>query len=88
MLSKTMSGSIAWSRASGNSLTARTFKIASNEWHTLALRAENDQFTISFDGSELFSTMDSTFVGSGHVGLWTKADSVTYFDGIAITPLE
>jgi len=32
--------------------------------------------------------MDSTFVGSGKVGLWTKADSVTYFDGIAITPLE
>ena len=63
-------------------------KIASNEWHTLGLRAENDQFTISFDGSELFSTMDSTFVGSGKVGLWTKADSVTYFDGIAITPLE
>ena len=69
-------------------LDGANIKIASNEWHTLALRAENDQFTISFDGSELFSTMDSTFVGSGKVGLWTKADSVTYFDGIAITPLE
>jgi len=32
--------------------------------------------------------MDSTFVGTGKVGLWPKADSVTYFDGIAITPLE
>jgi hypothetical protein len=32
--------------------------------------------------------MDSTFVGTGNVGQWTKADSVTYFDGIAITPLE
>ena len=69
-------------------LDGANIKIASNEWHTLGLRAENDQFTISFDGSELFSTMDSTFVGSGKVGLWTKADSVTYFDGIAITPLE
>ena len=69
-------------------LDGSNIKIASNEWHTLGLRAENDRFTISFDGSELFSTIDGTFVGSGKVGLWTKADSVTYFDGIAITPLE
>ena len=69
-------------------LDGSNIKIASNEWHTLGLRAENDRFTISFDGSELFSTMDSTFVGTGKVGLWPKADSVTYFDGIAITPLE
>ena len=69
-------------------LDCANIKIATNEWHTLGLRAENDRFTISFDGSELFSTMDSTFVGTGKVGLWPKADSVTYFDGIAITPLE
>jgi hypothetical protein len=69
-------------------LDGANIKIATNEWHTLGLRAENDRFTIPFDGSELFSTMDSTFVGTGKVGLWTKADSVTYFDGIAITPLE
>ena len=75
-------------RGQRQQLDGANIKIASNEWHTLGLRAENDQFTISFDGSELFSTMDSTFVGSGKVGLWTKADSVTYFDGIAITPLE
>jgi len=69
-------------------LDGANIKIAANEWHTLGLRAENNRFTISFDGSELFSTMDSTFVGTGKVGLWTKANSVTYFDGIAITPLE
>jgi hypothetical protein len=49
--------------------------------------AEDDRFTISFDGNELFSTTDSTFVGPGKVALWTKADSVTYFDTISITPL-
>lgn len=63
-------------------------KVASNDWHTLGLRAEGDRFTISFDGNELFSTVDNTFVGPGKVGLWTKADSVTHFDRIAITPLE
>jgi len=69
-------------------LDGASIKVTSNEWHTLGLRAEDDQFTISFDGNELFSTMDSTFIGPGKVGLWTKSDSVTYFDSIAITPLE
>jgi Galactocerebrosidase, C-terminal lectin domain len=63
-------------------------KVASNQWHTLALRAEGDRFTISFDGKQLFTVQDKTFTGAGRVGLWTKADSVTYFDTIAITSLD
>jgi hypothetical protein len=63
-------------------------KVASNQWHTLELRAEGDRFTISFDGKQLFTAQDNTFTGAGRVGLWTKADSVTYFDTITITPLE
>ena len=63
-------------------------KVTSNEWHTLGLRAEDDRFTISFDGKQLFTTVDSTFTKAGKVALWTKADSVTHFDTIAITPLE
>src|SRR5215467_5141751 len=35
-------------------------KVASNE--CTGLRAEGDRVTISFDGHELFSTMDSTFI--------------------------
>jgi len=46
------------------------------------------RFTISFDGKQLFTTVDSTFTKAGKVALWTKADSVTHFDTIAITPLE
>ena len=63
-------------------------KVAANEWHNLELRAEGDRFTISFDGRQLFAAQDATFNGAGRVGLWTKADSVTYFDTIAITPLD
>ena len=63
-------------------------KVTSNEWDTLGLRAEDNRFTISFDGNELFSTVDTTFIGLGKVGLWTKADSVTYFVRIAIPPLD
>jgi hypothetical protein len=62
-------------------------KVTSGEWHTLALKAENDRFTISFDGKTLYSASDSTFAGPGRVALWTKADSVTRFDRMEIKPL-
>jgi hypothetical protein len=62
-------------------------KVAGNQWHTLGLRAEGDRFTVSFDGKELFSARDATFGAPGKVALWTKADSVTHFDKLAIRQL-
>jgi hypothetical protein len=62
-------------------------KVAGNQWHTLGLRAEGAHFTISFDGKGLFSADDRTFAADGKVALWTKADSVTYFDTLTIRPL-
>jgi hypothetical protein len=63
-------------------------KVAANQWHTLGLRAEGERFTISFDGKALFTAADKTFAAPGKVALWTKADSVTHFDAISITPLD
>jgi hypothetical protein len=61
--------------------------VSAKEWHALALRAEGERFTVSFDGKVLFTAADKTFAASGKVALWTKADSVTRFDAIEITPL-
>jgi len=69
-------------------LKGANLKVATNEWHTLELRAEGDRFTVFFDGKQLYTAQDNTFTGAGRVGLWTKADSVTYFDAITITTLE
>jgi hypothetical protein len=66
--------------------TANT-KVSAKEWHGLALRAEGEQFTVSFDGKVLFTVTDKTLADPGKVALWTKADSVTHFDAIEITPL-
>ena len=63
-------------------------KVAGNQWHTLGLRAEGEHFTVTFDGKTLFTTEDKTFPNAGKVALWTKADSVTHFDAISITPLD
>ena len=69
-------------------LASANAKVAANQWHTLALKAEGDRFTVSFDGKPVVSAQDRTFSGAGKVALWTKADSVTYFDTISITPLD
>jgi hypothetical protein len=62
-------------------------KVNSDQWHTLSIKAEGDKFTIGFDGVTLFTASDGTFGGAGKVALWTKADSVTRFDSLAIQPL-
>jgi hypothetical protein len=62
-------------------------KVAGNEWHSLGLKAQGDRFTVEFDGKTLFTTTDETFAGAGKIALWTKADSVTRFDQIAINVL-
>jgi hypothetical protein len=63
-------------------------KVAPSQWHTLGLRAEGNRFTVSFDGKPLYTTEDGAFANAGKVALWTKADSVTHFDAISITPLD
>jgi hypothetical protein len=69
-------------------IQSANLKVAANQWHTLGLRAEGERFTLSFDGTAIFIAQDSTFAHPGEIALWTKADSVTHFDTIAITPLD
>ena len=69
-------------------LAGADVKVSGNEWHTLGLKAEGERFTVTFDGNQLFTATDRTFTDAGKVALWTKADSVTRFDRIEITPLQ
>ena len=69
-------------------LAGANTKVASGVWHTLALRAEGNRFTVSFNGRPLFTHTDRTFGSPGKVALWTKADSVTLFDWIEIKALK
>jgi hypothetical protein len=68
-------------------LGGANLKVTANHWHTLGLRAEGERFTVSYDGTTLFSVTDKTFAEAGGVALWTKADSVTRFDRVKITRL-
>ncbi len=58
------------------------------QWHTLRVKAVGDHFQIYHDGSRKLDVVDDTFGEAGKVGLWTKADSVTYFDDLKIAVLD
>jgi hypothetical protein len=55
-------------------------KVTPNEWHTLRVDFAGARFTVTYDGQKLFEAEDNKITGSGAVGVWTKADSVTAFD--------
>ena len=68
-------------------LGGSNLEVTPNQWHSMALRAEGDRFTVAYDGQTLFTVTDQTFAEAGGVALWTKSDSVSRFDQVTITPL-
>jgi hypothetical protein len=61
-------------------------KVTGKEWHTLGFTARGTHLTVTFDGKVAGEADDTTFPGPGKVGLWTKADSVSAFSDMRITP--
>ncbi len=59
-------------------------KVTSGAWHTLSLSARGDEYVVTFDGKEIIRERNREQAGPGKAGLWTKADSVTAFDAVAI----
>jgi len=60
-------------------------RVPANQWHALRVDIAGARFAVTFNGQPLFEVEDSTFANAGMVGLWTKADSVTAFAGLAYT---
>jgi len=61
-------------------------KVRGGVWHDLAVEAVGDHFTVWFDGKQVIDAHDKTFADAGKFGVWTKADSVIYFDDLVATP--
>jgi hypothetical protein len=75
------------SHGASKEIVAVDADIASHSWHTLTVRAKDNEFTVSLDGIWMFTGFDKTLSQAGRIALWTKGDSVTRFDSVAITPL-
>jgi len=60
-------------------------KVPSGVWGTLLVVANGDLFEVYHNGKKLYEVKDETFKEAGKIGLWTKADSVIYFDDLRVT---
>ncbi len=59
-------------------------EVPSGRWSVLRIVFKDTVFTVFFNGERLFDAEDQTFRQAGKTGLWTKADSVTYFSQFTI----
>jgi len=57
--------------------------VAAGAWHTLRVEFAGTRIGVSLDGKRYIELDDGHIAGSGKVGVWTKADSVTAFDGFS-----
>src|SRR5579859_4172371 len=55
------------------------------QWSTLRIAFKDSRFVVYFNREQVFETEDRTFRDAGRTGLWTKADSVTYFDDFSVS---
>jgi hypothetical protein len=55
-----------------------------NTWHTLEISVQGTSLQASLDGKHLLDFTLPEAV-SGKVGLWSKTDSVSYFDEFTVT---
>ncbi len=58
--------------------------ISVKKWHTLRVVVRDNHFQIIYDGQSVLDVRDDTFK-AGRIGLWTKADAVTYFDNLQLS---
>jgi hypothetical protein len=63
-------------------------RVAANAWHILAIEARADHLRVFWEGTPILDARDDTFKDAGKAGVWTKADSVTYFDALTVAPLR
>jgi hypothetical protein len=62
-------------------------EVKGNAWHELRVDARGEHLEVYFNGAKVIDANDKTFPDAGKVGVWTKADSVTYYDDLSATSL-
>ena len=61
--------------------------VAAGAWQELRVEALGSHFTVFWNGQKVIDASDQTFSKAGRIGLWTKADSITYFDDLKVESL-
>jgi hypothetical protein len=53
-------------------------------WGILKVVFKGPAFSVYYDHRRILQVDDPSYTGPGQVGLWTRADSVTYFDNFRL----
>ena len=67
-------------RGKRNTLKYVDAPVARNAWHTLRVEFLGTRIKVALNGKTYIELDDAHIGGTGAVGVWTKADSVTAFD--------
>ncbi|MGQ0505898.1 MAG: hypothetical protein ACT4TC_11330 [Myxococcaceae bacterium] len=60
--------------------------VSARAWHKLRVEFEGVRVRVFFDGKRVIDAEDVSISGAGAVGVWSKADSATLFDGFSYGP--
>jgi hypothetical protein len=66
-------------------ITEGKAQVGAGQWQELRVEIAGDRMRGFLDGKLVAEATDTTYK-AGRIGLWTKADSVTCFDDVAIKP--
>lgn len=61
--------------------------VTAGVWHDLRVRVRRHRFTVYWDGRQVLESHDKAYPRAGKAGLWTKGDSIVYFDDFEVEPL-
>jgi hypothetical protein len=57
---------------------------AAQKWHAIRVVHAGNRIRCILNGKQYLDVKDETFKDAGKIGLWTKADAVTYFDDLEV----
>ncbi len=69
-------------------LASARIALPAHIWHKLKIVQDGNKISGFLNDKKLLEVVDNTFMESGGVGLWTKADAVTSFDDFSVKPLK
>jgi hypothetical protein len=73
-------------KGSRSEIKSANVKVESGQWGSLRMDAVGDSLSCYLNGKRVLTAKPGLYQ-RGKVGLWTKADSVTYFDNLEVKPL-
>jgi len=65
-------------------LDSAKVELQANRWYALRVTMIGDHITCYLEGAKMLEATDTLIRSGGKVGLWTKADAVTWFDDLSV----